>query len=49
MDYLAYLLALKDLAECPIVDSTLLGMFGGKGTKEMSISAARRHYRKKGR
>jgi hypothetical protein len=49
MDYLAYLLALKDLADCPIVDVTLLGMFGGKGKKGMSISDARKHYRKKAR
>jgi hypothetical protein len=49
MDYLSYKLALKDLAECPIVDETLLNMFGGKGKKGMSISDARKHYRKKAR
>ncbi|MEW6708322.1 MAG: hypothetical protein AB1403_00735 [Candidatus Riflebacteria bacterium] len=50
MDYLAYQLALKDLAECPIVDRTLIDLFVSRAKKGgVSISDARSHYRRKAR
>jgi len=41
MDYLAYLIALKDLADTPIVDESLLLMFGSKGKRSMSVAERR--------
>jgi hypothetical protein len=48
MDFLAYLIAIKDLADCPIVDESLLMMFGGKNNREMTVSE-RRAKRKRAR
>lgn len=47
MDYLAYLIALKDLADCPIVDKSLLLLFGAKDKTSMTVSE--RRAAKKGR
>jgi len=49
MDYLAYILAQKDLADCPIVDKSLLLMFGSKEKRSMSVSQRRAALRGKSR
>lgn len=47
MDYLAYMVALKELADCPIVDKTLQLIFGRKD--KSSLTVAERRNAKKGR
>jgi len=49
MDFMAYLLAMKDMAECPIVDKSLLMMFGGKSKQTMSVSERRNATRRSAR
>lgn len=49
MDFLAYLIALKDLADTPSVDESLLLMFGGKKKGPMSIADRRAALKRKSR
>lgn len=41
MDYLAYLIALKDLAVCPIIEEAVPLLFGKKGKSSMSVAERR--------
>jgi hypothetical protein len=49
MDYLAYLIARKDLADCPIIDETVPLLFGKKDKTTMSVTERRSALKRRNR